>query len=418
MTARSRLDLALDASALLVSKSAFIALRLSVLYLYARQVDSATFGPVALAMTAAEISRFVGDWGCDTLSLRKFSVPRVEDAKLVLRWVLRLRIPSSLVAFSAAGLSIYLLAGVTDPVTILMIAATAVTSLWLNTAVNWLQARQELRSFAPIIAGVGALSVVAQLLITHAGGDLPIKLGALLVCELAMIVAGMVRLPSTAAAKASAHSPDNLRRWLQESTPIAVAALLAMTYTRFDQFFLGRTASGDVLGSYTLAIRLVEPLFFVAAAMSSTLYVRASGIVHAQGAAAVSSIASKWVLATATFTALVAGIVAVIGSWALPRFLPSYDRANLFLAIALLGLVFRASNLCLTAFLQALGHYHLMMRIAILNLLLVPVFVLTGNALTGAIGVAIAMVLADAVNTCVQIFKLHQATRQLRILTA
>lgn len=412
MTARNRRDMVLDASALLVSKSAFIALRLSVLYLYARQVDSATFGPIALAMTAAEICRFVGDWGCDTLSLRKFSVPRLVDAERILRWVLVLRIPSSLIAFLTALIGIRCLAGVTDPLTMALIAATAVSSLWLNTTVNWLQARQELRSFAPAIAGLGFLSVAAQILIADQGGSLPTKLGALLAGECAMIFAGMTRLPANPLAKVSRPTLTDLRQWLHESTPIAIAALLAMTYTRFDQFYLGRTGSGELLGSYTLAVRLVEPLFFVAAAMSSTLYVRASGIVHSHGAAAVSAIAFKWVLVTAGSTAVVAGIMATVGSWLIPHFLPSYDHADIFLGIALLGLIFRASNLCLTAFLQALGHYHLMMKISILNLVLVPMFVLSGDALMGALGVGLGMALADATNTGVQIFKLRQATRE------
>lgn len=414
MTGRARLDIARDALALLIAKSAFIALRLSVLYLYARQVDSASFGPVALAMTAAEVSRFVGDWGCDTLSLRKFSVPVADEARAVLRWVLRLRIPSSLVALLVALSSIRLLAGVTDPVTMLLIAMTAVTSLWLNTAVNWLQARQALRGFSLILAAIGLMSVAAQLAITGLCGSLHVRLSALLLCEGAMIVAGLGRLPRLSEMPTPIALNKRLGPWLRESTPIAVAALLAMIYTRFDQFFLGHTEPGEVLGSYTLAIRLVEPLFFIAAAMSSTIYVRASGLMHTRGDTAIGTIASRWVVATAMLAASLAAVTAALGTWALPRFLPGYAHADTFLDIALVGLVFRACNLCLTAFLQALGHYRLMMKISMLNLVLVPIYVLAGSACYGATGVAIAMVLADATNTSVQTIRLRAITRHSR----
>src|SRR5258707_8140885 len=81
----ARTGLAFDSLALLIAKATFVGLRIIVLFLCASKLDRASFGSLSLAFTIAEISRYIGDWGTDTLALRRFSHPGIAYGRSQLR---------------------------------------------------------------------------------------------------------------------------------------------------------------------------------------------------------------------------------------------------------------------------------------------------------------------------------------------
>lgn len=418
---QGRLRLALDALALIVAKASFIGLRLIALYLLAGSLPREVFGLLALAFTISEIARYVGDWGTDTLSLRVFSRPNAAEAGAAFRWLLRLRAVASSAAMllALAGIA-WLCDGLSWP-TRVAVALTASTSLWLNAGVNWLQARESLRPVALVLAVVGLFSCCAQWLAAQAQLEMASRLALLLVFEVLMAVIVLVlALRNSAASGAGIKVGTNpslspnlkFGLWFAQTTPIAVASVLALLYSRVDQLYLRHFAEAVVLGDYSLAVRLVEPFAFVAAALSSTIYARASAAAQAEGVTpATRAVALGWVRRMLAYGIGVGVVVGLAALFVLPLWLPTYAGAIGFLCIGLLQLVFRCLNLCITALLQALGRYQTMMRISFLNAGLVPLFVVVGGQSFGPVGVAVAMVLAEAINAAVQWRLFHVAYR-------
>lgn len=414
------LDTLLDAAALMVTKATFIGLRLAVLYLCAARISRAEFGLLALSFTVAEVSRFIGDWGTDTLSLRHFSHPDGRQAATDFRWVLRTRWLSCVVAGACALGGILVLVGLPFGITAMIVSLTSVSSLWLNLGINWLQARASLRPAAAILSAVGLACLGVQILASTQGWEVGTQLLALLGFEVIMAVIVLTLARRQAAGLAptqtgARQSAPTLGKWLHHASPIALASLLALAYGRFDQFYIRHYAAAETLGDYTLANRVVEPLLFVAAALYSTIYARASTIVqHRADRTNLRHDILRWgrfMLAYALTAAVVAGGLAGL---LLPRVFPSYTEALPYLWIALAALVFRCLNLCCTAFIQALGHYRLMLGVSIWNFCAILTLVFVLGSYWGAVGAAWAVAIGEILNTVIQTTSLQRLIRKVQ----
>ena len=392
-----------DALSLLVTKATFIGLRLFVLYLVAASLGSAEFGPIAFALTASEIVRFAADWGIDTLSLRSFSNPDHATASMKFRSVLRIKAGSSLVALVASTIIILSFTGVSSPFTAVLISMTAVTSLWLNLAINWLQARGILRAAAVRMSMIGTIAGGAQLAAHLLGWEYEARFALMIGFEISM-VALMLRLAFVdLAPRFVVSEPDIAMNWLRSSTPIALATILALSYARFDQIYIRIFFPPAILGEFALAARLTEPLIFVAASMTSTIYARASTVVwQGEGIAPLRRMAAKWIVAALTTAVCAAMVIGIAGHYGLPRFFPSYTYTPSFLWITLAALPFRCVNLCLTAFIQALGEFGRMLTINLINFVNIAILVVVGGYAYGVMGAAIAVVIGEVVNSLIQ----------------
>jgi O-antigen/teichoic acid export membrane protein len=411
---QSRLHLVLDALALLLAKATFIGLRLLTLYLCAAQLDRSAFGALALAFTTAEICRYVGDWGMDTWSLRQFSDPNFATAQARLHWVMRVRVVGSLVALTLAWIGIAFLTPQPTVWQHLAIATTALTSLWLNLGVNWLQARSSLRPVAGLLSVFGLVCAAALVAEHLQHAPIEVRLLTLIGFEglMAVGVMALTRRPKmTQHGDLAPLAADHvtLGDWWRQATPIALAALVALAYGRLDQYYVSRTAEAGVLGDYTLAQRLVEPILFVAAALSSTLYARACAFVLSHGTGpATRQYAWHWVR-TIALVATAAGLV--LGSlftWLGPKWLPHYTGAQPFLWTALLCTAFRCTNQSITAFIQALGAYGSMFRISLINAATITIGVLAAGTIFGPLGAAFGVCLGEALNTGLQSWTLKK----------
>jgi len=400
---RDTTDVILDALSLLVTKATFIGLRLFVLYLVAASLGSAEFGPIAFALTASEIVRFAADWGIDTLSLRFFSNPDHAAASLKFRSVVRIKIVSGLIALAASAGIILAFTGVSSLLTALLVAATAVTSLWLNLAINWLQARGILRPAALRMSVLGIVAGGAQVGVHLAGWGYEARFGVMVGFEVAMAALMLKLAFGDLAARSGANDPDTAATWLRASTPIALANILALSYARFDQIYIRMFFSSAILGQLALAARLTEPLLFVAASMTSTIYARASTIVwRGDGIAPLGRMVRKWIAAALVLSIGTAVVLAVAGHYGLRQFFPAYRHTPTFLWIALAALPFRCVNLCLTVFIQALGEFRRMLTINLVNFANIAVLVVLGGHAYGFIGAAIAVLIGEMLNSFIQ----------------
>lgn len=406
---RTNLAVLLDAVRLLIAKATFIGLRLLTLYLCAAYLDRASFGALALAFTTAEICRYIGDWGTDVWSLRRFAQLEAVPARLQLWQVVRLRVVGSLIGGALAWIGIELLAPQPSLWQCTAISLTAVTSLWLNLGVNWFQARASLGRIAVLFAVAGSLCALLLGLEHHAHARVMTRLITLLTFEILLVACVLVLALRTGCEGSAAWTRPALRNWFAEATPIAFAMLLALAYGRLDQFYVSRTASPAILGDYSLAQRLVEPILFIAAAMSSTIYSRASVFIHERGRSSeTAGYAWRWVRTVSSAAAIVS--LGIGAAFALLRHyvLPGYSGAVTFLWIALLCTFFRCTNLSLTAFIQAFGAYRSMFKIGLFNAVSITVAVIGGGTLFGPLGAALGVSFGEALNTGVQTYKLRK----------
>lgn len=406
----SRFQLASDAIALLTTKATFIGIRLLFLYLAAARLDRTEFGVLALAFTTAEICRYVGDWGTDNWSLRMFSHPDWKFAAAHLIWAMRLRMVSSVAASILAWFLIGLIAPQPNELRHGEIVLTVATSLWLNFGINWLQARASLKPAAIFTFVVGV--ACGAILIWGKINDITLEqqLFILISSEIFMSVGVLmfVRRQVGSYGVWKYEIPVRLAAWWKIVTPIAFATLVALAYSRLDQYFVSQTASAEILGDYTLAQRIVEPVLFISAAFASTIYVRASAFVHANGVSpSVTRYAWRWVgiiaIAALTICLLVGAIFTLFG---LPL-LPQYQDSVPFLWIALLCTVFRCVNLCLTAFIQALGKYNYIFAISMISAAAITAGVFVLGSIFGPIGAALGVCIGEALNTCIQFLSLR-----------
>lgn len=402
----------LDALSLLISKAAFIGLRLLVLLVFSLILSKEDFGAMSLAFLTADISKFIADWGVDTWSLRQFSNPVIEQARHQFLKIIRLRLISSVLAILIAYSSIMLIVQGLTWNEALIVSCLSGTSLWINVGVNWLQARQLLRNHAIVLFWGSMVCIVGLYGVYHVNGASVQFVGVLLAFEVTIVFYVFYQIFKTINPREAIADLDALSI-LKESTPIAVAIFLALLYGRVDTYFVSHYSLPTLLADYSFASRAVDPILLFAAALTSTLYARASMLY--QSSAASCDVFKKYAFSKVRLVVFssVAGclIFALIAPKVISLYVPQYSSAISLLIILLAATAFRCINLALTAIIQATGGYRTMTKISIINAFTTLSFIAIAGGLLEAVGVALAVAFAECLNTVLQFFTLKKITR-------
>jgi len=411
-----KLDFYVNAAALLLGKASFVGLRLAALYMLASRIPRETFGAIAFGLTIAEMSRVLGDWGGDTLGLHRYSNKKAGTALSAFQIGLKVRFLSSIVAFTASIIAISCLTNIESKATLLILSLMPLTSLWLNTAVNWLQARGELRSNVWPLLLIGFISLLAQYFLSQENTGINMQLAALLGCEVAIVLFLIVVVHKSVRSLAGSYKPETvldwtaIYEWLRDAAPIAGASILAIAYTRVDQVYIAKTCNSSILGSYTFAVRLIEPLVFIAAALSITIYSKAAYIAHDKGPY---SIDFKNIIINSTKKMLaislgMAIVLVLLAAFLIPYKFSSFSNSKNILFIFSLLIVFRVMNLSCTALIQGAGQFKKIFNLTIFNLTYVPLCVMTLGWYYKADGVAFGVAWAEATNCIIQATMLYR----------
>ncbi|MGC3964394.1 MAG: hypothetical protein QM803_14050 [Rhodocyclaceae bacterium] len=403
-----------DSLSLLISKAAFIGLRLLTLFSLAFVLPKEVFGAISLAFTTAEICRFIADWGVDTWSLRQFSHPDLVLARTRFVQMIQMRLAASVLAFLIAWTAIGMVAPSFGRGAGTLIALLASTSLWLNISVNWLQARRRLgkASLSLFLAGTACGFVLLYMHFVRA--PYVHSLAALIIFEVSIVMV-LFRLAFKTEQVAPLAHRMRVFAVLKETTPIAVAVLFALAYGRLDIYFVSGHFDHKALADYSFANRLVEPVLFGAAALSSTLYARASNILQRDAAdrAGFSVYAIGKIKLVAKGAALLCVLLAIVMPVLVRTFLPDYSSATVLIWIALLCTFFRCTNLAFTAIIQASGGYRTMMLISVFNGFSIITLIFVGGLAFGPGGTIAGVTLGESVNSLIQFMKVRSLTREL-----
>lgn len=407
----SKYSFLLDTCALLAGKACLIAVRLVAICLLAIKTDRGTFGIVAFGMTITEMSRLSADWGGDVLGVNRYSNPEKKKAisAFALGW--RAKCISSVMAIIISYVALTVIGGIESQLTLLILCSLAVTPLWFNLGINWMQSRRELQRVICTLLILGFVSISIQYLMLRMSVGINYKLGSLVICEMIISVFMMIeskhsvkRLTGNQVCNTSIGWRD-LHSWMKDGSPIAAATILCIIYTRFDQLYIEKTQNVLILGDYCFMQRIVEVMVFITAAIAATTYVRGSEIVHRLGEYSTTFKQFKFqAIKNILFQSVsLALIMALFTSFIMPHIFPEYSNTKNLFYLSCLIIIFRSMNQTTVSLIQATGNFRTVLKLTFVNILIAFAAISIGGHKMGVIGVILGVIAAEGANLIIQV---------------
>lgn len=284
-------------------------LQLAVLVALARRFDEATFGTLMVGATAGLIVAQLADMGL-SLIVGGDIARRLPTSPSVLGTALRVKLWLSGFGL-AATLLLYPLLGATPAAAG---AALLAAALSLDTFVQF--ATMQLRAlFAYRLDWISALlpralSVAAVVPVAMWLPD-PVLVG---IAWLAAATAGATAVTLILRSQLSPGTPSGAiaRELLARSWPVGASIVISMLYTRVAIFILQGVRTSEEVAVYAVALRFLEPMYLVPAAMTAVFY-PAYARTLAESPAAAIGVLGRWAATLAVLGVAAYGGLAVLG---------------------------------------------------------------------------------------------------------
>lgn len=389
--------IALDAISLILFKGSFVGLRLSVLLILAKNCTPIVFADYALAFTVVEMARYISDWGAEIYFTRKFSI--AGEHRTAIQSAIFLRGISSIVGLCCTTVTIFFLITEIDFWSKILISLIVVSGLWANISIAYLNAQKIAYKFSwvPVLV----LLIWVPIFVGHKEISNDFLLTTLLLSE--FFVAASAAMASYKNGRISLSSPHGFKAMelIKEMTPIALASIISMGYSKVDLFIMKAYSATEAISSYQLVGRAYEPILFIFSAASSVLYARQSELVSSA-----SFNIENWVKWINKWTWSVLGISLLIGiltsifflKFAL-LFYPEYTDAHLYSVMCFFLFASRCVNIYLSSMLQAAGLYSHVLRCNTRNLITFPIFIIAISSAISPKYAPAGVLLGEIVNT-------------------
>lgn len=384
-----------NVAALLIVKGSTTGLRIVALLLLARSLSPSTFGTIVLIFTIAEILRVLCDMGLDAYLLRAHSL---SEKGVPLFTILCAKLAAMLLLLPAVFLVCSMISIRLEKESLLWALAFAFSPLLQNLGAVLLQAKSKLLGLAKYYLGAFLLAVFGVWFLASRA-EYWISLSFLLGVEFSIALISYWRA-SRIAASMHGVSLSQVFRHYRQSFPLGIAILLGALYMKFDVLLLSRWSTPEQLGTYGLALRVLEPILFVGGAFYSDAYARMSATMAGDRETFKSQ--RKFLRHTALIggaaTVSYSGLAALI----LHYLMPKYDGLPIVLMVLCFVTATRLRSMSLTSFINSRGAFSIMTRLAALNLLLTMGFLGVFVHFGGMIGAAYAMLAVEIVNVLIQ----------------
>lgn len=393
-----------NSAALMALRAGNLIARLLLLITIARHVSPAAFGLVVFAVSVAEIAKVVSDFGIDTLAIREFAAERESRANDSFAAVLAAaKLSFGIVVYAALAGWFLLTRSHEQAVLGIIVGATMMTALLANFSIDYFTARLRMARVLPAVFGTNiAITLLAIAALPHVP-DIRVQVAVFPAIELATgaVLLLLLRRERTLeiGRLAFAGVPGLIRR----SLSIAVTSIVIMIYSRLDIMVLASSLDPGALGYYGIAFRISEPFQIAAAAFGLSVFSRFSSDFRGSGSSSLEHTAFRYIIGTLGY-----GVVAALGLGLLApplieRMLPGYVPAIPILRVLSAALVFRTLNATLAGIIQGAGRFRLLTGIAVWNLVFVFVLLDMFVSRFHAQGAAFALLVAEAVNSVIQI---------------
>lgn len=389
-----------NSAALIALRATNLLARLLILFAIARHVPPAAFGTVILVLSIAEIGKVLADFGLDTLAIREYSAPsppaRFAAGLAAAKLLLGATVYVGLAGWFAAGPTAQAVPG-------MIVGATVLTSLLVNYSLDFFQGRLRVARVLPAVLATNVLLTLAALVAVTRLGDLRAQVALFPLVEAVNGLVLLALLRREARRDGPPFAFGDVPALVRRSLPIAVTAVVIMTYSRLDVLVLSSRLDAASVGHYGMAFRLTEPFQLAAAAFALSVFSRFAARFQAPPVTGLRPLAARYLAATLAYGAATALALALLAPPLVRRFLPDYLPCVPVLRVLAGALVFRSLNATLAGILQGAGRFRLLTGIAVWNLALVYVLLGWLVGWLGARGAAFALLGAEAVNTVVQL---------------
>ncbi|CAK0781285.1 membrane hypothetical protein [Gammaproteobacteria bacterium] len=390
--------------AVLVVRGTTILLRLIIVFVIAGFATPNEFGRVAYSIAIAEIARVVADFGIDTLSIREFSILRMESER---------QIYASAVAITKLilGVIIYLLFLVfflltRREVTIDIEAISGLlilTGLGNNLFFNYFQACLGVTKIVFPVFVNGVVMTILVVIVFLLKPNIFLMLSLLpfseLVnfCMLSRFFRKEIRF-----VKEGLYF-ENISRLLKRGFPIAITTVCVVFYTRLDVVILSYYFDATTVGYYGIAYRMTEPVQFIAGAFSVSIYSHISTSL-VNKCHDLRELMRRYIFGTLIYGMISCLLLVVFAPIIIKELFPGYIPAIPVLQVLAMALIFRTLNNSLTAIIQAHGYFTKITIVAIWNLVLIGTILWFCVPRMGAVGAAVALLVGEIVNTILQLY--------------
>jgi O-antigen/teichoic acid export membrane protein len=260
-----------NALTLIVSQAIVTPLSMIVNAVMARYLGAASFGDLYLAGTFASFGFLLVEWGQAALLTAK--VARAHDrAGELLGSAIAFRMASSLlVGLVLVALSLLLGKGSAFALIVAVVAVSATMGTVVNACQDVVRGFERMDFGAASYVGWQVLRVVVVVPTLLLGG----RLRAVLLAQAACAAIGMLavlRALGPLGVKPLVARRATARELLIEGTPFVVFGLAMSLQPTVDAFFMSRLASGEAVGWYAAASKLMGALVYPAGVLIAALY--------------------------------------------------------------------------------------------------------------------------------------------------
>lgn len=375
--------------------------RIILMLLIAKSFGPVDFGRLSLVLAVVELFKVIADFAVDVVTIRRFSQNRLLSGRL-LGNVLTFKLLSASAAYIIANIGFWWIYRSREGLELLLIIGGSLyTTLLVNAFVSYFQANLNMVSIM-ISSLVSTFFYVSMTILgLYNNWSIFILAAIIPVSELMnlLITAKIYNIKTPISLQFNGKIILSL---LKESFPVAIAGIIVVVYSRMDNLMLGWFVGEAGVGVYAAAYRLTEPFLLIFSSLSLSLYASMSE----------SKRPSDLIKTRQTFFRLMVPVLILSFSAALFLFLISTKITGLIsdkyigsakvLGILSWSILFKSINAQLTAFINSRGKYSYITIIAMNNLIIIIALNLLLLPTYNIIGPAIALVVAEAINTIFQ----------------
>jgi O-antigen/teichoic acid export membrane protein len=393
---------------ILFVKGFSISARIILLLFLAKFTSPDEFGVISLMVAAAEILKFVADFGIDTLSIRDFAIsPNRKTREILASNIALIKVIFGLIVYGLMILTIWTSKYKAYIVIGLLSGILIFTTLWSNLSINYFQSQLKMNKLILPTFFVSSLSFCLMLFGVLFKANSIILFSAIPFSELIATLLLYIYLTKELNLSFSSLSFARIKNLLQKSFPIALTSIVVVAYTRLDIFVLGNFSNTTEIGFYSVAYRITEPFLFVASAFSLSIYSDISSRL-AQKQIYIFPLIKKYIIQTVSYSILICISLIVIAPFLMKTMLPQYLPSLPVLDILAIALVFRINNNCFGGIINAYGKYAQVTFLSFWNLMLICLLVTVSIHQLSAIRIASILAFAEFINMVICIFLLRR----------
>jgi O-antigen/teichoic acid export membrane protein len=382
--------------------------RLIVLFIVAKILSPESFGVISASLAIIDIAKVVADFGIDAYGMRLlatqpsragFTLGDMRLAKLICgaaAYVVALGL--LWVSNGAAQIAI-------DAPLALLIAATLLS----NLAIDYFQSRLEVREIVAPVIGISLCTITAAVALSFFVTSAWLVL--LLPLSESLIAFVLYRRLKRAVRPIQQSNLSNALKLMSYSLPLAITVIIVAIYSRIGILALKQYSGDAAAGYFGVASRFTDPFQLIAASFATSLYSHLSAALTHKNKTDARAITQKYLLGVLAYGVVCALLIIFVSPVLVNRFLPQYTPALPIMRV-MGGLVIAQSlNQCLTAIIQAHGHFKWMTALSVWNLIAIVTLVALLLPVNGALGVATALLIAEALNAVIQFALSRKALR-------